>query len=156
MIPKVCITLPNDIMLGEVRDLLAEGRPVIMACKGVSMLPFIVGGRDSVRLVRRAEVKTGDIALAKVAGDRWVLHRVIGTGNGRVLLMGDGNLRGTEGCPLSEVAGVVTEIISPRGETEPGEAGQQRRWRRWKKAPYLFRRVYLAVLHRTIAKKYKI
>ena len=150
------ITLPNDVMLSGVRDLLAEGHPVVITCKGVSMLPFIVGGRDSVRLVYCKELAPGDIALAEVWDGKWVLHRVIGVEDGKVTLKGDGNLRYTEECDISKVAGKVTEILPPGRSVDPSAAKQQARWRRWISAPYLCRRVWLAVLHRTIAKKYRI
>ncbi|MCS3105152.1 hypothetical protein [Phocaeicola vulgatus] len=43
---------PNASLLGEVENMLADGRSVMLKATGNSMLPFIVGGRDSV-LVRR-------------------------------------------------------------------------------------------------------
>ena len=76
--------------------------------------------------------------------------------DGKVTLKGDGNLRSTEECDISKVAGKVTEILPPGRSVDPSAAKQQARWRRWISAPYLCRRVWLAVLHRTIAKKYRI
>ena len=46
------VVVPNAILLGEVKSLLAEGKDVVIPTKGNSMLPFIRGGRDSVNLRR--------------------------------------------------------------------------------------------------------
>ena len=70
------ITLPNEVMLGSVKELLAEGQQVIIMTKGFSMLPFIVGKRDSVLLEKRPSVQPGEIALAEISPGHYVLHRV--------------------------------------------------------------------------------
>ena len=48
--------VPNDVMLGEVRKMIAEDHSVTIKVKGRSMLPFIVGERDSVRLVKPSDL----------------------------------------------------------------------------------------------------
>lgn len=58
------MTLPNAVLLGEATSLLNEGRHVIIPTKGTSMLPFIVGEKDSVKLLKKDEVHRGDIVLA--------------------------------------------------------------------------------------------
>ena len=63
-------TLPNEVLLGEISALLAEGREVAFTPKGTSMLPFIRGGRDSVTLKKLAEVKVGDIVLVRLPDSR--------------------------------------------------------------------------------------
>ena len=42
------LILPNEILMGEVERLLSQGTAVTIMTKGNSMLPFIVGERDSV------------------------------------------------------------------------------------------------------------
>lgn len=106
--------LPNEVLLGEVGRMLAEGREVVMVTKGRSMLPFIRGGIDKVLLHKPKEVRVGDIALAQVEG-HYVMHRVIAINGQQVTLMGDGNLQGVEQTTRDEVAGVVVEIITPEG-----------------------------------------
>ena len=92
------ITLPNDVMLGSVKELIREGHPVVIMTKGVSMLPFIIGGKDSVLLVAPEGLKAGDIALAEVVPGKYVLHRVREVSREKVVLQGDGNYRGQELC----------------------------------------------------------
>lgn len=143
------LVLPNDVMLGEVKALLAEGHPVIILTKGFSMLPFIRGGRDSVLLEKTAELKAGDIALAEIAKGRYVLHRVIDVCDGVVTLRGDGNLRGTERCTQDAVAGIVKEIQPPKGKAvDPNTPGRQRCWRIWCRIPLIVRRGCLSILRR--------
>lgn len=143
------VTMPNDILLGEVRNLIREGRSVIIMTKGLSMLPFIVGKKDSVLLEGTEEVKPGDIALAEISEGKYVLHRVIAVDGGTVTLRGDGNLRGVERCPFAGIVGVVKEIRHADGSsTNPGSASQMRRWRRWQRLPYIVRRYWLAFYRR--------
>ena len=70
-------TIANEILLGEVARLLAEGRSVTLRAKGNSMNPFIEGGKDLVKLVPADGIKAGDIALAETSAGRYVLHRVV-------------------------------------------------------------------------------
>jgi len=143
------ITLPNDVMLGSVKELIREGHPVVIMTKGVSMLPFIIGGKDSVLLVAPEGLKAGDIALAEVVPGKYVLHRVREVSREKVVLQGDGNYRGQELCRPSDVCGKVKEIQHPDGRaTDPSSPGQRRRWRRWAALPAVFRRYWLAFYRR--------
>lgn len=117
------LVLPNEVVLGEARRLLQEGRDVILTPKGISMRPFIRGDVDSVRLQPRGELKVGDIALVYVGG-RYVLHRIIAIDGEKITLMGDGNLEGVEEGVVSDVAGVVVEIISPEGKAKKPSRGR--------------------------------
>ena len=40
----------DKALMGEVERVIAEGKSVRLPVRGRSMLPFIVGGRDSVEL----------------------------------------------------------------------------------------------------------
>ncbi len=71
------ITLPNETLLPEVAEMLLEGNIITIKAKGNSMLPFIIGNRDSVILRRRDIFTVGDIVLAEVAPEYFVLHRII-------------------------------------------------------------------------------
>lgn len=143
------IVLPNEILLGSVRDLIKEGHSVVMMTKGVSMLPFIEGKKDSVLLVKPKGLKRGDIALAEVAPNKYVLHRVVELKEGKAVLKGDGNYRGYEICPLEMVAGKVKEVQHADGSvSDPQSPEQMLRWRRWMAIPSIIRRYYLAFYRR--------
>ncbi len=53
----------------------------------------------------------GDVVLAWVEGNRYVVHRIIRIDGNRVTLMGDGNLVGTEHCSLSDVKAKATHVV---------------------------------------------
>ena len=85
---------PDELNLAQVPRLLDEGKAVVLKqIYGNSMLPFIRGGVDSVRLRKPEGVKVGDIVLA-VFGGRPIVHRVIAIDGTKVTLMGDGNPKG--------------------------------------------------------------
>lgn len=108
--------IPNEVMFAEVRRLVAEGKKVTFKAKGNSMLPFIRGGEDSVVIAKAADVVPGDILLCEVADGRYVLHRLIFKDGDRLLLMGDGNIKGTEACRMPDVVGRA-ECILRAGKT---------------------------------------
>lgn len=112
------IILPNGVLLDEVARLVAEGEAVALMTKGASMLPFIVGGRDSVVLVRPEELFPGMIVLAYVQGGRYVLHRILSVDGTKVVLMGDGNIKGVEVCAPADVKAVAVRISKPSGEVD--------------------------------------
>lgn len=134
------LVLPNEVMLDEVAQLLAEGREVVIVPKGNSMLPFIHGEVDKVVLVKSEDPRVGDIVLARFGG-RYVLHRVIRREGRNVTLMGDGNLQGTEHGTVDEVKGKVVEIITPKGRRRKPTRG----WL-WRKM--LPMRRYILKIHR--------
>lgn len=134
--------LPNDILLGEASDLLAKGVEVILMTKGNSMLPFIRGEKDSVKLRRMDKVSVCDVVLARIDGRRYVLHRVIAIDGDNVTLMGDGNLKCTESCTLSDIVGTAVGIVRPSGKCVKVNNGKI--WRMLRP----FRRYILAIYRR--------
>ena len=55
----------NDIIRSAI-NLVNEGMRVTFPVKGYSMLPFIIGGKESVDLVKPTELHVGDVVLAWV------------------------------------------------------------------------------------------
>lgn len=138
--------LPNEILLAEAGALLAEGRDVELLVKGNSMLPFLHDEQDSVRLRKLETVEKGDIVLALIAPGRYVLHRVRAIEGERLTLMGDGNIRGTEGCTRSDVLGTAIEFIRPDGTRR--RPGKGRLWAALRPI-----RRYLLFIYRRLRKK---
>ena len=132
--------IENDILIPELARLLAEGKEVRFTPSGVSMRPFIEGDKDSVVLSPLdSSPKKGDLLLAEAnASDgqkKYVLHRLIDiegaeTSEPLYILMGDGNLSGTESCTHVGIIGRVTRIETPSGRTKPLTRG--RLWLRLK------------------------
>ena len=75
--------------------LIAAAGSVVIEPRGISMLPFLKEGRDSVRLVSpTAAPRKYDIVLYRVR-DEYVLHRIIGFDGDNYIICGD-NCRGWE------------------------------------------------------------
>ena len=111
--------LPNEIFIPEIARLVDEGKQVVFTPTGVSMRPYIEGGADNVTLVRPDTLQVGDIVLAEIAPQHYVLHRIYALQGETVTLMGDGNLQGEEHCSRSNVLAKVTAIHSPKGRSKP-------------------------------------
>ena len=136
------VVVPNAILLGEVKSMLAEGKDVVIPTKGNSMLPFIHSDRDSVTLERvSGPLSVGDIVLFRYKG-KYIMHRIYAIGKDGITLMGDGNLNVMEHCTASDVIGIVTGLTKGNGRRiKPGKA---RVWRTLKP----LRRWLLAIYRR--------
>ena len=103
-------------ILEEATRLAKEGLSVTLPVKGNSMLPFIIGGKESVILQKPNHPKVGDVALAWVENCRYVVHRIIKIDGHDVVLMGDGNIIGTEHCKIDDICAIATHVVSADGK----------------------------------------
>ena len=106
----------NEIIEEAIR-LVREGVSVTLPVNGNSMLPFIIGGKESVILHGPGLIDVGDVVLAWVDGCRYVVHRIVRIDGERVTLMGDGNLAGTEHCTLNEIKAIATHVVDAKERT---------------------------------------
>ena len=97
--------------------LVDEGVSVTLPVNGNSMLPFIIGGKESVILQQPELPKVGGVVLAWADGYRYVVHRIVRIDGERVTLMGDGNLVGTEHCLLNDIKARVTHVVDAKERT---------------------------------------
>lgn len=119
--------MSNDHQIIEEAIRLAEeGVCVTLPVDGRSMLPFIIGGRESVILQKPVSPKPGDVVLAHINGTRYVVHRILCIDGDQVTLMGDGNIVGKEYCTLSDIKAVATHMVGADGRTHD----LYTRWRR--------------------------
>ena len=116
----------SDYIIEEAIRLVREGVGVTLPVDGQSMLPFIIGGKESVILQRPGLIDVGDVVLAWVENRRYVVHRIIQIDDDRVTLMGDGNLMGTEHCLLSDIKARVTHVVDAKERTHD----MNNRWRK--------------------------
>ena len=105
----------NEIIEETIR-LVEDGVSVTLPVNGNSMLPFIIGGRESVILQKPEQLKVCDVVLAW-AGFRYVVHRIIRIDGNSVTLMGDGNLTGTEHCTLNDIKAIATHVVDAKERT---------------------------------------
>ena len=106
----------NEIIEEAIR-LVREGVSVTLPVNGNSMLPFIIGGKESVILQQPELPKVGGVVLAWADGYRYVVHRIVRIDGERVTLMGDGNLVGTEHCILNDIKARVTHVVDAKKRT---------------------------------------
>ena len=142
-------TISDNKIIQNAIALVNEGLRVTFPVKGYSMLPFIVGSKESVDLVKPEHLEIGHVVLAWVEGCRYVVHRIIRIEGEQVTLMGDGNIAGVEHCTLSDVAALAINVVTPQGKHHPLYAPWRikasRLW--WRLLP--IRRWILAIYRRT-------
>ena len=106
----------NDrVIIEEACRLVSEGVCVTLPVNGQSMLPFIIGGKESVILQKPIDLQVGHVVLAWADGNHFVVHRITQIDGTAITLMGDGNLVGTEHCQLSDVRALATHIVDSKG-----------------------------------------
>jgi hypothetical protein len=142
--------MTDEIIIQEAVRLVDDGVSVTFPVKGTSMLPFIIGGKESVILQKASKINVGDVVLAWVDGCRYVVHRVISIDGEQVVLMGDGNIVGVEHCSLNDVKALATHVVSRKGHKRdlyaPWRQRASRLW--WHLRP--IRRYVLAIYRRLI------
>lgn len=112
--------MPTDEqILSEAIRLVDEGVQVTLPVNGRSMYPFIIGGCESVVLVKPHGLRVGHVVLAQVEGSRHVVHRIVQLDGDRVTLMGDGNLQGREHCGTDGVKALAIQVVGKTGKKRP-------------------------------------
>lgn len=149
-------SVPDELIIGDAVSLVNEGMAVTLLVKGRSMLPFIFGGHDSVILTKPENISVGDVVLARIDGRRYVLHRVMEVSPDRIVLMGDGNIRGQEICRPEDVLARTDEVVSEDGKHRRLDTPRQRRRARIWRTLLPVRRWILAVYKRTVIRNLDI
>lgn len=127
-------TVDNEILISAVRDFVAEGRSVELRCKGNSMNPFLVSGRDSVTVgpFTDADIVPGAVILGRDRSGRWLLHRVVKCCGSQVILNGDGNASWLfEIVDKGEIVAVARSFVIRGKRVETGSL-------RWRSCSYLW------------------
>lgn len=96
----------RDERKGELETLLKNGQSALVFPNGRSMRPII--SPKSAVVLKRAEIKRGDIALYKTNEGEYILHRVIRfKKNGSVVMCGDRSAKCEEIMPEALIAKAV-------------------------------------------------
>lgn len=114
------LAIPNDVLIPQIKRMIDEGKSVTFLVKGYSMRLFLENNRDKVILApcEKNKVKPGDVILAEVEKDVYVLHRIIRRTDNSLILKGDGNIRGTESCRTSDIVGIAVGFYR-KGRNRP-------------------------------------
>ena len=101
-------------MVPLMAEVLAQGRSVRFSPKGVSMLPMLRQGIDSVVLSPVPEkLRKYDLPLYRRENGKYVLHRIVHAGH-TYTCMGDNQFKTEPGLRHEQMIAVVTEFY--RGE----------------------------------------
>ena len=144
------LTKENYKMIEGVHEMLKTHPRVVIPVKGYSMLPFIIPQKENVELARiEAPLQVGDIILAWTK-DHYVIHRIIRMEGNDLTLMGDGNVRGTESCTMSDVVAKAEYFVDQKGKKHYFYTPFRQRASRLWNTLMPVRRWILAIYRRTI------
>ena len=102
-------TLHLDDIMPLIEERLAAGQSVEFSPHGVSMLPMLREGRDSVILsAPPAHLKKYDVPLYRRPDGSYVLHRIVAVGDGVFTAVGDNQFVLEENIPQTAVIACLT------------------------------------------------
>lgn len=104
-------SLRENVILEEelmplIRERLALGQTVrYLPFRGVSMLPMLRQGKDAVELAPLPkQLKKYDLPVYRYSSGRYVMHRVVGVGDGYYVCLGDNTYRYEKVYPEQMIA----------------------------------------------------
>ncbi len=96
-------------ILPEINKVLDQGDTFSFMPNGISMLPTIVGGRDTVTVKKPTDkLKKFDIILYRRKSGQFVLHRIIDLDSEKYILCGDNEVYPEKNVEHNQIIGVVT------------------------------------------------
>lgn len=100
-----------------IKEVIESGGEFRMYPKGVSMLPILRQGKDSVVLVKPVfPLSRGQIIFYQRKNGQYVLHRIVGIRKDGYVLCGDNQTYKEEGITQNMIIAVVNKIY--RGDKE--------------------------------------
>lgn len=141
--------IANAILIPEVISLLNENHTVTIPLRGFSMRPFLEDKRDKALLKTVHDIKVGDVVLAEIKREQYVLHRIIAIKENDITLLGDGNLK-PEYCKRSDIKGIAIGFYR-KGKTNLDSTDNKK----WQIYSWIWMRLYpirryLLFIHRKL------
>ncbi|MBO1362747.1 S24/S26 family peptidase [Prevotella sp. A2931] len=100
------VTIENAILIPEIIKYLKKGKHVSLRLTGYSMRPILENKRDVAVFVQAESYSVGDVVLAQLTENKYVVHRIISINNNKVTLRGDGNIM-CENCLIEDIKAVA-------------------------------------------------
>lgn len=147
--------MPNEILGRQAEELIREGQTVRMRFMGHSMMPYLRPGVDTVVLapVSEGELQPGTIVFFCYNG-HYMVHRIVARGDGRLIIQGDGNVKGREEIDAAGAIAVLRSVVRPSGRVaSPDSLFARAYWAVWRTLHPL-RGYILAAHRRTVGRKY--
>lgn len=108
-------------LLEEYRTLLETVDTLPLLISGSSMTPFLVHGRDTVRLTRVSRpLKRGDIVLYQRKNGAYILHRICAVEGETFSLVGDAQTGIERGIEREQIFAVVCSAVRKGKLQRPG------------------------------------
>ena len=117
-----CSEFQLSEFIETIEEILSSGGEFTMFPKGVSMMPLIVQGRDSVTLKKKeAPLLKGDLAFYRRVSGQLVLHRVMSIEtDGTYIMCGDNQTELERGIAQEQIIGYVCQICRKGKNLMPG------------------------------------
>ena len=91
----VQMIIPNDVFFSHILNEINDGKSVRIPSKGNSMLPLIRPEVDEIELspISENSIQKGNILLAVINNNYYVIHRAEKISSEKITLRGDGNIK---------------------------------------------------------------
>lgn len=144
---KEIYTAHMEELMPLIRERLAAGQSVRFSPKGVSMLPMLRQGRDTVTLSPiTGGLKKYDLVLYQRKSGKYVLHRIVGVGN-NYTCSGDNQVVLEKGLQPEQMIALVTAFSRDEREHSVDELGYRIYCRFWHHTR-LIRRIWRGLCRR--------
>lgn len=101
-------TMPNGTMFGLAAEELKAGRAVRISVMGRSMRPFFRSGQTiELKPIQPEALFVGSVIMARIAPERYAVHRILEIDGEHITMMGDGNIVGKERVHSTDIFGYV-------------------------------------------------
>ena len=136
-------------LIPVIREVLASGGEFSLKPRGISMLPYLREGRDTIILSPlKRPPKRGDVLLYVRDTGAPVLHRVVRIErDGTLSMRGDNQYYIEKGIRLDQVVAIMERFFR-HGRKKRTSSFSSRLYRARRTVTYPVRRVYFAILHR--------
>ena len=149
---EIYITHMDDLM-PLMRERLAAGQSVCFSPKGVSMLPMLRQGRDTVTLSPiTGKLKKYDLPLYQRSNGKYVLHRIVRVGE-TYTCSGDNQVVLEHGLTQEQMIAVVTAYTRDGKNHSVSSTGYRLYCRLWHHTR-LIRRIWRG-LRRRLARRFR-
>jgi len=128
--------IPIDAIFENVEQLLSEGKSVELRCLGRSMQPYLRGDGSEVIVASPfspEELRPGTIVLFRYR-DKYICHRIVRREEEKLTIQGDGITKKQEQVPVSDVIGIIRNVIRRNNKPVSTQSkAAQRYWRCWRR-----------------------
>jgi len=106
---KIC-EVGMEALSPLLEEVVRTGGTVEITVTGNSMLPMLRNRKSRVRLSAADAVQIGDVPLYRRENGAYILHRIVGTENGKYICCGDHQWKLEKGIGHDQIVAVMTHF----------------------------------------------